>query len=147
MNLFILIATYLGNSNPIFLDQISFGVSRFQLPNGPQADAYKIQIYVQILDDSDGITEFRLPNSLIVKPNNNLVNNLSNDLLNSNNDQNSSLISNLKTGNIQTTTTFISSFVSMLDSSSISASANQSTNSSNLNSNNQVRLVLNFKFK
>ena len=112
------------------LNKTSSSISSFQLPNGPQDDSYKIQIYVEIFDDSDGLTQFNIQNSLIVKPNDELINSLSNDLLNS---TNSLLINNLKNGNLQSTTLFISSFTSMLDSSSLSS--DNSTNSTNNNVN------------
>jgi hypothetical protein len=117
----------LGNLNPILLNNTSSGVSSFQLPNGPKDDSYKMQIYVEIIDDSDGLTQFRIQNNIIVQPNDQLINNLSNDLLNS---TSSSLINNLKNGDLQSTTSFISSFTSMLDSSTSSNSPN-STNSTN----------------
>lgn len=141
----LILATYLGNSIPILLDKISSGVSTFQLPNGPQEDSYKIQIYVEVLDDSDGITEFVLSNTVIVEPNDEIFTNLSNDLLNLN-DQSSSLLNNLKNDSVQSTTTFISCFVSMIDLSSTVILTNQSTNLSNSTITNIQVILYNLKW-
>lgn len=120
----------MGNSNPIILDKNTNGISSFQLPSGPQEDSYKISLFVQIIDDSDGITEHLILTPVIVKQNDQLVNNLANNLLNSNtNDTN--MKNNLINGDLLTTSSFITSFVSILD--------DQKALNNSLNGTNSVR--------
>ena len=75
-NVFFFTATYKGITTPISLDQNSNGNSAFQLPSGPESDSYQISLYVNVMDDSDGVTQYNVPMNAVVKPNNDLVNNL-----------------------------------------------------------------------
>jgi hypothetical protein len=111
------LVTYDGITNPISIDQNSNGNSAFQLPSGPESDSYKISLYVNVMDDSDGVTQYNIPTNAVVKPNNDLVNSLASSFIDSNSDSaNNNLIQTLTKGSVQSTATFVNSFALMLDS-------------------------------
>ena len=115
-NVFFFTATYKGITTPISLDQNSNGNSAFQLPSGPESDSYQISLYVNVMDDSDGVTQYNVPTNAVVKPNNDLVNNLAGSLVDSNSGAASNnLIQTLTKGSVQSAATFVNSFAVMLD--------------------------------
>jgi hypothetical protein len=97
---FFILATYKGNLNPIALNYNSQGTLSIQLPQGPETDSYKIYLYVNVIDDSLGITVFNITNPIQVMPNQNLADNLLADFLS--NDPSSPFLSNLQSGNLNT---------------------------------------------
>lgn len=98
------------------MDQNINGTSSFQLPSGPESNFYQLNLYVNIIDDSDGITQYNMPSFVIVKPDNDMFNNFTNSLLGSDIE---SLTKSLIAGNLKSATAFINSFTLMLDSQTV----------------------------
>lgn len=98
--------------NPVLLEKTPNGTSTFQLPNGPIDDSYQISLFVNIIDDSDGVSKFSIQTQIIVKPNVALIDSLSTKLLSTNN---TAYLNELKNASVQYTTTFITSFTLTLD--------------------------------
>ena len=67
------LATYSGNVNPISINFNSLGIGNLQLPQGPESDSYFIYLSVNIIDDTNGVTTFTLPNPVVVLPNSDLL--------------------------------------------------------------------------
>lgn len=84
-------------------------------------DFYKIYLFVNIIDDSDGIFQFIVNQSIVVNPNSDLFNSFADSLINSN----SILVNTLKNANIVNACSFINIFTISLNS--------QNTNNSNYN--------------
>lgn len=111
------------------LDKNNYGLSKFQLPSGPKDDSYKITLYVDIIDDSDGIMTFELVTKCIVKPNQQIINNYVNNLLSDTNKQ--ELKNQLQTNGIKQTVSFITSLTSILENNQIDNTKTNITNSTN----------------
>lgn len=113
----------MGNANPISLGKNSLGVNVFQLPHGPKDDDYKITIFIDIYDDSDGITTFVIEELVIVEPNEDKINQLIENFLAPNN---SDFLDAFKNASIQTTSTFILSLTAMINNQPVINSTNGS---------------------
>ena len=105
-------ATFKGNLNPILLGENSNGTSKFQLPNGPIDDSYKISLFVYIIDNSNEFSKFSIPTQIIVQPNVALIDSLATKLLGANSND---YLNELKNASVQYTTTLITSLTSALD--------------------------------
>jgi hypothetical protein len=105
--------TYKGLVNPIALHYNSIGLARVQLPAGPQDDSFKVHLFTRIIDDLDGVTEYKLNNSIIVNPNFDVANTCLNEMLNNKNTK--TFVKQLFTGNLQQTTQNIISLSSTLN--------------------------------
>lgn len=68
------------------------------LPEGPLEDSHKIYIIVNIIDDSNGKTEYKMANPIIVWPNVDMASNLG-DMVSSN-DANSPIMQDLNSGDV-----------------------------------------------
>jgi len=66
----------LGCSNPISLGINKKGNLTFQLPSGPKDHDYQIILYVDVFDDSDGVTQYVIPETVVVAPNQDALNQL-----------------------------------------------------------------------
>ena len=82
-----------------------------QLPQGPPPE-YKVRLFVQIIDDGDGITVYDINEDIFVYPNSAESNKLVDDVLNN---PNSSYLNTLQTGNLQSIGQQMSSFTSTLN--------------------------------
>ena len=69
----------------------SVGIGNLQLPQGPQSDSYFIYLSVNIIDDTNGVTNFVLSNPVVVLPNTNLLSDAS---------SNRQLMTELNSGNV-----------------------------------------------
>lgn len=69
-----------------------------QLPQGPQSDSYKLYLFVNIIDDSLGVTVYNISTPVQVNQNQNLASSLLNDVLTNN--PFSSFLNNLQSGNL-----------------------------------------------
>jgi len=90
------------------------GEATFQLPPGLESNSYNLSLYVNIIDESDGNTQYNIADQVRVEPNNASINSLSQNIL----DGSSWLISRLKNGSLQSVVSFINSFAFMLNSRS-----------------------------
>ena len=92
------------------------------LPQGQSSDNYKLNIFVNIIDDSDGVVIYNIAQSVIVLPNDNLVTSLINSI--TNNDQSNQFLKELNSGNLNLVTKNIIALSSVFNSqrSSLGAS-------------------------
>lgn len=72
------------------------GVASLQLPQGPSTDSYNIYLSVNIIDDTNGVTTYSIPNPVHVLSNQNLASTLTNS------SGNTLLIAQINSGNINT---------------------------------------------
>ncbi len=116
-NIYFYLATYQGISKTLCLDKNTNGYSsNFQLPSGPESNSYEINLYVNINDDSDGVTQYDIPLVVIVKPDQDMINNFTSSLFGSSSE---SVANNLIKGDLMSTTAFINTFTLMLDTQTI----------------------------
>ncbi len=73
-------------------------------------------MYVNINDDSDGVTRYDIPVDLIVKPDQDMISNFTDSLFGLNSE---SVAKSLINGDLKSTTAFINSFTLMLDTQTI----------------------------
>ena len=129
------IATYSGNLNLISLNYNSNGQISLQLPQGPQTDAYKIYLSVNIIDDTNGVTNYYVKNNpIIVKPNDALALSVMQSI--KNNDQNNQFISGLNSGNLNMVAANIIALSSVFNTESEASLNTSNTNTSNNNVDN-----------
>ena len=93
INIYEYMATYSGNENSIALNYNTNGQISLQLPQGPSNDAYKIYLYVNIIDNTKGTTVFTIPNPILVYPNIDLASGLLDD-------PNNPFLTQLNSGNL-----------------------------------------------
>ena len=74
------------------------GALSIQLPQGPQSDSYRLYLFVNIIDDSLGVTVYNITTPVQVNPNQNLADNLLSDILT--NSPTSPFLNNLQSGNL-----------------------------------------------
>lgn len=101
------------------------GISTFQLPHGPKDDDYKITIFVDIYDDSDGISRFIIEEPIIVEPNEEKINLLIENFLAPNN---SHFLEAFKNASVQTTSTFVMSLTAMINNQPVLNTTNGTNN-------------------
>ena len=131
-NYFFILATYTGNDNPIALNYNSNGDLWIQLPQGPDSDGNKIYLFVNIIDDTYGVSVYNIPQPVIVTPNNNLADQLAATL--TSNDPNSPFLQDLNSGNVNLVAKNVIALTSVFNIQSLSpTSANSSTTASNDN--------------
>ena len=91
-------ATYTGNKNPIALNYNFDGNLNIILPQGPSTDDFKLYLFVNIVDDTNGITVYKIPQPVFVLPNNKLVTTLVDAV--SQNDQSNNFLVEVNSGNL-----------------------------------------------
>ncbi len=106
------IATFFGSQNPISLGKNFKGATEFQLPHGPREDGYRISIYVDIYDDSDGKTRYYFEEAVIVTPDQEKLNRLIEEFIDPNNTE---FIDSFKNATIKSTSAFILSLTAMVN--------------------------------
>jgi len=100
-----------------------------QLPQGPEYDSYRIYLFVNIIDDSGGITVYKLVNPIYVYPNKEATDQVINEILDNN--PRSLIVTNLNSGNLKTVTNFVSVLSTQINMQNMitpSSSVNQSNN-------------------
>ena len=102
-----------------------------QLPEGPSSDSYKIYLFVNIIDDTDGTTVYYLPNPVIVTPNNNLATSLADSITSS--DPNCQFLVELNSGNLNTVSKNVISLATVFNIQSESQTAASSSSSGTVN--------------
>ena len=70
----------MGNSNPASIAVNSDGKANVKLPAGPQHDSYRINLFVQIYDDSNAITVYHIATQVTVTVDTQVASNLASDL-------------------------------------------------------------------
>ena len=84
------------------------------LPQGPEYDSFNMSVYVEIVDDSGGVTTFTIPTPVTVQPvNDSVLSNLLNQIVLS--DTNSIANKDLFSGDLRKTSSLMSSLASMLN--------------------------------
>jgi hypothetical protein len=89
------------------------GYERVLLPAGPQDDSFNVYIFVRIIDDLGGVTEYKISSPIIVEPNFYVANAYLNDMLNNKNTK--TFIKQLFTGNLQQTAQNVISYATNLN--------------------------------
>lgn len=125
--MFIFLATFTGNDNPIALNYNSNGDLWIQLPQGPDSDGNKIYLFVNIIDDTYGVTVYNLTQPVIVTPNNNLASQLAASI--TTNDPNSPFLQDLNSGNVNLVAKNVIALTSVFNIQSISSTNSSSTSS------------------
>ena len=100
------------------------GYERVLLPAGPQDDSYKVYIFVRIIDDLGGVTEYKISSPIIVEPNFYVASAYLDDMLNNKNTK--TFIKQLFTGNLQQTSQNVISFATNLNQINTNFSNNKS---------------------
>ena len=116
------------NSNPIALSYNSNGVIQLQLPQGSESNSYKISLFVNIIDDTQGIAVYKLNDLVQVWPNYQYT---SSNIYESitNNGQSSLVLTQLNSGNLDLVAKNAISMSSVLNSqSSLSNDTSIATN-------------------
>lgn len=113
-------ATFNGSTNPISLGNSSLGSLITTLPSGSSNNSYNVYLYVLIYDDTNGYYQYTLPISVISQPNNAFITTLTTQLL-----TDKTLINNLKSASVQSTTSFVNSFATIIDNQGSSNAANR----------------------
>jgi hypothetical protein len=103
-------ATFNGSTIPISLGNSSLGSLVTTLPSGSSNYSYSVYLYALIYDDTNVYYQYTLPTSVISQPNNAYITTLTNQLLTDN-----TLINNLKSASVQSTTSFVNSFATIID--------------------------------
>lgn len=104
-----------------------------QLPQGPDSDGNKIYLFVNIIDDTYGVSVYNLPQPVIVTPNNNLADQLASTI--TSNDPNSPFLQDLNSGNVNLVAKNVIALTSVFNIQSLSSSSAASSNSTSSASN------------
>lgn len=130
-----------GQQTELGLGSSLTGVLMTQLPNGAPADSNRLYIYVNIIDNDNGVTTFQIATPVQVDPDMGVLNSVIQQL---SDPTNTGTINNvLASGNSQLATSVLLSVASLLNSVTYSSA------SSNLTAN-EVKMLekkLVFKFK
>jgi hypothetical protein len=112
------------------------GILDIQLPQGPTTDSYRQYIFVNIIDDSNGITVFTIETPVVVTPNDALVTQLLDSL--SSSDMSSQFMLNLNSGNLNLITKNIIGLSSVLNAQQMTSTSTSANSSSNVNTNDET---------
>jgi hypothetical protein len=139
--LFFKTATYSGNLNLISLNFNSNGRISLQLPQGPQSDSYKIYLSVNVIDDTNGITNYYVKNNpIIVIPDDALAQSLRQSMRA--NDQNNQFIAGLNSGNLNLIAANVIAMSSVYNAESEALINTSITNTSKNNDNNNEKAAM-----
>ncbi|CAF0988120.1 unnamed protein product, partial [Brachionus calyciflorus] len=108
-------------SSPIAINYNQNGTLITKLPQGLKENSYKLFVFVQVIDDSDGITIYEIPQIITVELMSGFLNDFSNQILN--NPEQSNFLNDIKNGNLQDSSSSLISINSLI---------NNEENSSNL---------------
>jgi hypothetical protein len=127
--------------NLISLNYNSNGKISLQLPQGPQSDSYKIYLSVNIIDDTNGVTNYYVKNNpIIVKPNEALALSLMQSV--KKNDQNNQFMAGLNSGNLNMVAANIIALSSVFNTESEASLNASNTNTSDNNNNNNDKATI-----
>ena len=119
-------ATFSGNKKPIALNYNSDGYLSIILPQGPDTDAFKLSLFVNIIDDTNGITVYNILKPVVVLPNDNLVENLVDSI--ASNDENNQFIIEVNSGNLNLVSKNIIALTSIFNAQSSLSTKADDTN-------------------
>ena len=108
------------------------------LPQGPSSDEYKLYLFVNIIDDTNGITVYNIRQPVVVLPNDNLVTSLIDAI--SSDDQTNQFLMELNSGNLNLVTKNIIALSSVFNTQSSSSYA--SMHATQLSENNNLKGIL-----
>ncbi len=89
------------------------------LPKGDEIDNYQLYIFIQIIDDSSGISRFMINETVTVLPDENIKNNLVDQLVSQS--VTSDFFNSLKSGSLKDTSTNVLALTSLLNVASNSS--------------------------
>lgn len=102
-------------------------LSSQNLPIGPSTDSYRLYLYVNIMDNDNGVTTYNITTPIQVQPDTSTLSNIMQEL--SNPTSTGTITNILASGNSQVATTVLLSVSSLLNSAS--SSSNSSSNDVN----------------
>ena len=107
----------------------SIGNISLLLPQGPQADSYRIYLFVNVVDDTLGTTVYTLPSPLIVNTNDAILSSLIESIATK--DMTSSIYADLNSGNLNLVTNNVISLMTVINTKTIilNASTNEQMSS------------------
>ena len=112
-----------------------------KLPQGPDYDGNRLYIFVNIIDDTYGVTVYKLPQPVTVLPNFQLANDLASSI--SNNDPNSQFLQDINSGNLNLVAKNVIALTSVFNIQSLStASSTQTSSPANASSDNDQKANL-----
>lgn len=139
-------ATYLNNNYPIALNYNANGNVFVQLPQGPDYDANKIYLYVNIIDNTFGTTVYNLSSPVVVDPDFGLANKLAASLSpNATFDPDSQFLQLMNSGNLNSVAKSVISLSSVFNIQNLKSSSsaiNSSLNSSLIDEENNQKSYL-----
>ena len=102
-----------------------------QLPQGPDYDSYKLYLFVNIIDDTYGVTVYNITQPVTVMPNDNLANNLAASI--ASNDPNSPFLQDLNSGNLNLVAKNVIALTSVFNIQGLSTTSTASTTTTSTN--------------
>ena len=99
-----------------------------QLPQGPDSDGNKIYLFVNVIDDTYGVSVYNIPQPIIVTPNNNLADQLAASI--TTNDPNSPFLQDLNSGNVNLVAKNVIALTSVFNIQSLSTSGTTASSNS-----------------
>lgn len=99
------------------------GYLSIQLPQGAIYDSFKLSLFVQIIDDSDGIIVYNIPGKIICELRDGFIAGVTEEILN--NGGGSAFVKDLNSGNLQTVSKNIIAFTSIINKNEVSLFSRQ----------------------
>ena len=111
-----------------------------KLPQGPAYDSYKLYLFVNIIDDTYGVTVFNITRPVIVMPNFNLADSLTSSI--TTNDPNSPFLRDLNSGNLNLVAKNVIALSSVFNIQSLSSATNKNSSQADNDQKSQLREYL-----
>ncbi len=105
--------TYLNNLNPFSIGYNSNGILKFQLPQGPTYDSYNLYLFVNVIDNNNGVTVYNLSTPVKVLSNSNVLFDLVKNVMIKN--LSLDFVNTIYNGNIQSSSQLITNLISTLN--------------------------------
>ena len=121
----------------------SLGQISLQLPQGPSADSFKIYLFVNVIDDTYGVTVYNITSPVTVTPNDALADSLAVSI--SSGDASSQALVALNSGNLNLVAKNVIALSTAFNIQSTATSSNQTMNQTQLDkANNQLAQLRDF---
>ena len=111
-----------------------------KLPQGPAYDSYKLYLFVNIIDDTYGVTVFNITRPVIVMPNFNLADSLTSSI--TTNDPNSPFLRDLNSGNLNLVAKNVIALSSVFNIQSLSSATSKNSSQADNDQKSQLREYL-----
>jgi hypothetical protein len=125
-----------GSNIPLSLSYNSDGILQTQLPQGAFYDSFRLYLFINIIDDSGGITTYAISAPIFVYPNPDLNSKMYNEL--TANDPRSTAVVTLNSGNLKDVATFITVFSIELNYQATNTNSSNGTKNGTITSSPEV---------